>query len=139
MINTINMQDMRYMNLFEKITGVSTRFCFKYNDFIIFIVPQPMISRAIGEGGKNIKRMSEILTRKIKVVPAPNGNYDIKKFIENIVSPATFRGVDIGENEIVVASAGTQSKAALMGRDKKRLHELQKISKDFLGKELRII
>ena len=98
-----------------------------------------MISKAIGEGGKNIRRMSEILARRIKVVPTPNGNYDIKKFIENIVSPATFRGVDIGENEIVVASAGTQSKAALMGRDKKRLFELQKISKDFLGKDLRII
>ena len=133
------MQDMRYMNLFEKITGVSTRFCFKYNDFIVFIVPPQMVSKAIGENGKNIKRMSEVLARRIKVVPSPNGNYDIRKFIENIVSPATFRGVDVGENEIVVASAGTQSKAALMGRDKKRLHELQKIAKDFLGKELRII
>ena len=133
------MQDMRYMNLFEKITGVSTRFCFKYNDFIVFIVPPQMVSKAIGENGKNIKRMSEVLARRIKVVPSPNGNYDIRKFIENIVSPATFRGVDVGESEIVVASAGTQSKAALMGRDKKRLHELQKIAKDFLGKELRII
>ena len=127
------------MNLFEKITGVSTRFCFKYNDFIVFIIPPQLVSKAIGEHGNNIRRMSEILARRIKVVPTPNGNYDIKKFIENIVSPATFRGVDIGENEIVVASAGTQSKAALMGRDKKRLYELQKISKDFLGKELRII
>ena len=139
MINTINMQDMRYMNLFEKITGVSTRFCFKYNDFIVFIIPASAVSRAIGENGKNIKRMSEILGRKIKVVPSPNGNYDIKKFIENIVNPATFRGVEIGEREIIVASAGTQSKAALMGRDKKRLYELQKIAKDFLGKELKVI
>ena len=83
--------------------------------------------------------MSEVLGRKIKVVPSPNGNYDIKKFIENIVNPATFRGVEIGEREIIVASAGTQSKAALMGRDKKRLYELQKIAKDFLGKELKVI
>jgi len=133
------MQDMRYMNLFEKITGVSTRFCFKYNDFIVFIIPPQMVSKAIGENGKNIRRMSEVLGRRIKVVPSPNGNQDMKKFIENLVSPATFRGIEIGENEIVVASAGTQSKAALMGRDKKKLHELQKIAKDFLGKELRVI
>ena len=95
MINTINMQDMRYMNLFEKITGVSTRFCFKYNDFIVFIIPPQLVSRAIGENGRNIKRMSEVLGRKIKVVPSPNGNYDIKKFIENIVNPPTFPPLEI--------------------------------------------
>lgn len=133
------MQDMRHLNLFEKITGVSTRFCFNYGDSMVFLVPHPMISKAIGENGRNIKRVSEILGRKIKVVPSPNGIYDAKKFIENIVSPTAFRGIDIGENEIVVASAGTQSKAALMGRDKKRLHELQKMSKDLFGKELRVI
>ncbi len=51
MVNIIDMQNMRYVNLFEKITGIRTRFCFEYNNFLIICVPQPMISKAIGELG----------------------------------------------------------------------------------------
>ena len=32
MVKTIDMQEMRYLNLFEQITRVRTRFCFKYNE-----------------------------------------------------------------------------------------------------------
>ena len=61
MANTIDMQDIRYLNLFNKITRVSTRFCFKYNEMIIFCVPKQLISKALGERGKNIKQINEIL------------------------------------------------------------------------------
>jgi len=64
------MQEMRYLNLFEKITTVSTRFCFKYNESIVFCVPMNMISRAVGENGRNAKKISEVLGRKIKIISA---------------------------------------------------------------------
>ena len=137
MAGTIDMQDMRYLNLFAKITQVSTRYCFKYNSNIIFCVPREMISKAIGENGKNIKKMSEIIGKRIKVVQSPKGIGDAKKFIESIVSPVTFKGLEISGDEIIL-TAGNQNKAALIGRDKRRLIELQKISKDYFGKELRI-
>ena len=68
MVNTLNMQDIRYLNLFNKITRVSTRFCFKYNEAIIFCVPKQLVSKAVGEGGRNVKHISEILKRKIKII-----------------------------------------------------------------------
>lgn len=136
-MNTINMQDMRYINLFAKTTGVSTRHCFKYNDFIIFAVPKVLVSKAIGENGKNVKRMSEILGRKIKVVASPENSSHVPKFIEDIVSPVGFKDIETNSNEITI-TAGPQNKAALLGRNKRRLIELQKIAKDFLGKDLRI-
>lgn len=137
MMNTINMQDMRYLNLFSKTAGVSTRYCFKHNDFIIFAVPRNLVSKAIGEGGKNVKRMSEILGKKIKVVAAPETQNEEKRFIEDIVSPVGFKDIEISAKEVVII-AGSQNKAALIGRNKRRLLELQKIAKDFLGKDLRI-
>ncbi|MFH1325334.1 MAG: hypothetical protein ABIH49_01010 [archaeon] len=138
MAGTIDMQAMRHLNLFNKITRISTRFCFNYNNTIFFCVPRNMLSRAIGENGSNIKKMNEVLRRKIKVIASPRGIEDAKRFIESIVSPVTFRDLTINGNEITI-SAGTQSKAALIGRDKRRLLELQNIAKDFFGKELRII
>jgi len=137
-MKTIDMQDMRYLNLFGRITKVNTRFCFKYNENIIFCVPRMFISKAVGEGGKNIKQMSMILRKRIKVVPRPQGVQDVKQFIEAVVKPITFKDLEIKDNEIIL-TAGSQSKAALIGRNKRRLLEMQRIIKDFFGQEFKII
>ncbi len=136
--NTIDMQDMRHLNLFEKITRVNTRFCFKYNETIIFCVPKYLVSKAISEGGKNVKQISVILRKKIKIIPIPLGIQHAKPFIEAIVSPVVFRDLEVKDNEIIL-TAGSQSKAALIGRNKRRLLEMQKIVKDYFGKEFRIV
>jgi len=137
-MNTINMQDMRYLNLFERITRVNTRFCLKYNETIIFCVPKHLVSKAIGEGGKNVKEMSMILRKKIKIIPTPQGIQHARKFIESTVSPVVFKDLEIKDDEMVL-TAGSQSKAALIGRNKRRLLEMQKIVKDFFGREFRIV
>lgn len=137
MVNTINMQDMRYLNLFEKIMRVRTRFCFRYNETIVFCVPKTLMAKAIGERGKNIKKMSEILGKKIKVVVVPNGINDVEIFIRSVVSPVTFKNIEIRDNEIMVA--GGSNKAALIGRHKRRLLEMQKIVGDYFGKNFRVV
>jgi len=125
------------LNLFNQITKVRTRFCFKYNEAIYFCVPKPLVSRAIGEGGKNIRRISEMIRKKVRVVAVPQGISDARNFIQAVVSPVTFKDIEIRENELII-NAGTQSKAALIGRNKRRLLEMQRVVKDFFGKELRI-
>ena len=138
MAGTINMQDMRYLNLFRRITGISTRHVLKYNEMIIFGVPKSLISKAIGEKGRNIKKIGEILGKRIKVIPIPQGIEHAKQFIEAIVNPVTFKELEIKEG-ILVLTAGSRSKAALIGRNKRRLLEMQKVIKDFFGKEFKII
>lgn len=137
MVNTIDMQEIRYLNLFEKIMRVRTRFCFKYNDAIVFCVPKHSMAKAIGEGGKNIRKMSQILGRKIKVVIAPNGIEDLGDFVKAVINPLTFRNIEVKDNEVIVT--GGSNKAALIGRNKRRLLEMQKVIKDFFGKEFRVI
>ena len=137
MVNTIDMQEIRYLNLFERIMKVRTRFCFRYNEMIVFCVPRPLLSKAIGEGGKNIRKMGEILGKRIKIVAAPQGIRDAESFISAIISPVTFRGIGINDNEVVVS--GGSNKAALIGRNKRRLLEMQKIVKGFFRKEFRVV
>lgn len=132
------MQDMRYMNLFSRISRVNTRFCFKYNEIIFFCVPQMLISKAIGEKGANIKKISEVLKKRVKIIPYPKGIEDAREFISKIISPVEFKDLEITDNEIII-TAGSQNKAALLGRNKRRLLEMQKIVKDYFGKELRIV
>ena len=138
MVNTIDMQDMRYLNLFRKITHISTRFCFRYNEAIVFCVPKSLIHKALGEEGRNVKKLNHILGKKIKVIAKPRGTRDAKSFIQALVSPVRFKNLAVNDDEIIL-TAGNQSKAALIGRNKRRLLEMQKIVSDFFGKEFRIV
>ena len=137
MVNTIDMQDIRYLNLFGQVTHVQTRFCFNYNNTLVFCVPYPLLQRAVGENGKNIQTMKEILRKRVRIVARPRGIQDAKNFIGSIVNPLTINDLRIEGNEIIISS-NRQNKAALIGRDKRRLKEMQVIVRDFFEKELRI-
>ena len=134
MAGIIDMQIMRYINLFAKTTKVQTTKVFVYNNQIVFAVPKDKVSVAIGRSAVNVKKMNEILRRKIKVVimPAINSNKEIDEFIKDVVAPIEFNGIEIKENSIVV-NAGRQSKAALIGRGRQREKELGAALKNFFG------
>jgi NusA-like KH domain protein len=137
MKKTIDMQLMRYINLFRKISGVGPKHCFIYNSTIIFVVPKHSVQRAIGENSNNLKKMSEIVQRKIKIVAAPNDIKDAEGFISTIVFPAQIKNIEI-ENNMLIINSAPQNKAMLIGREKRRLDEMKKIIKDYFGKEVKI-
>lgn len=137
MIKTFDMRVMRYINLFSRISKVNPKHCFIYNNTIIFVVIPSYVNKAIGENGYNIKKLSEILTKKIKVVAAPKGVEDAEKFISTIIYPAQIKSIEINEN-ILVINTTSQNKAILIGRNKTRFDEMKRIVKDYFGKDLKI-
>jgi transcription antitermination factor NusA-like protein len=118
-------------------TRIRTRFTFEYNNTLFFCVPKKLVTKAIGKEGKNVKQISSILKKKIKVIPCPKGIEDAKNFISTIVSPVEFKDLEVAEGVITI-NAGSQSKAALIGRNKRRLIEMQRIAKDFFSKDVKI-
>jgi len=138
MARTLDMKFIRYLNLFEKITKVRTQHCFIYNFTIVFLVPQRDMAKAIGESGKNIKKLSQILEKKVKIITIPSGIEYIEKFILDIIYPVKFKNIEIKEDRLVI-SAGLQSRAALIGRNKSRLNEMKEILQQYFGiKNVRI-
>ena len=132
------MQLMRYINLLYRVANIKTKRCFIYNNVIVFAVPSAFISRAIGPNGKNVKEMQEKLGRKIRIIKEADGIGDAERFVEDIVDPITFVSIEVREDQIIL-TAGTRSKAALLGRNKRRYEELNRIIQETFGKELRII
>jgi len=128
------MQLMRYINLFSKTTKIQTRRVFVYNNQIVFAVAESKVSLAIGKGACNVKKMNEILRKKIKVVAMPDVDdaNGIKKFVEDVVSPIEFNGVELRGDSLTI-NAGRQSKAALIGRERVREKELSDVLKSYFG------
>jgi len=137
MVNTIDMQDLRYLNLFNKVTRVNTKYCFEYNNTIYFCVPKNLIRKAIGEDARNIRRISETIRKRVKIVPIPRDIGDAKFFIEAVVNPIQIKEMEINENEIIVGG-NVQTKASLIGRNKRRLLEMQEIVRDFFKREFKV-
>ena len=138
MIKTIDMKHMRYINLFEKVSGVHPKHCFVYNSAIVFVVPKDMLAKVIRDSGRDLKKMSEILGRKIKVAILPNGLEDAEEFISAIVHPVQIKSIEV-KDDLLIINAGPQNKAILIGRNKARLEEMKPIVKSYFGKEIRIV
>jgi NusA-like KH domain protein len=132
MAGVIDMQLMRYINLFSKVSNVSTTNCFIYNNQITYCVPESKVSQAIGKDAVNVRRLNEILRKKIKVIAMPqNENRDeIAKFIGKIIEPVEFNKIEVKDNAVVI-TAGRMSKAALIGRNRMREKELAEVLKNY--------
>ncbi len=137
---TINMQTMRYINLLHKVTRVKARKCFVYNNVIYFAVHPRFLSKAIGPSGKNLKLISERLGKRVRVIKDAPGNVKgIERFISSIVSPVEFVSLEVRDG-VFILTAGSRTRAAtLIGRNKVRLDELNKIIESYFGKRLRIV
>ena len=138
MTSTLDMQDLRYLNLFAQITKVNTRYFFEYNNMLVFCVPRKLIKQALGQNAENLKKMSGIIGKRIRVVAQPDGVEDAREFIKRVVSPLTFNDLEITTNEIIM-NAGRMNKALLIGREKRRLIEMQNIIKYFFKRDFRIV
>ena len=135
----INMQTMRYINLLDRESRVKTSKCFVYNNTIYFAVPPEKISKAIGPNANNIRRLQEQIGKKIRIIKKVGNKEDAGKFVQEIVAPVRFKSVDINDNVVIITAGSNQSKASLIGRDKRRLLELSKILKDLFDFDLKII
>ena len=86
-----------------------------------------------------MKRISEILQKKIRVIQCPRGIQDARGFIGVLVKPIMFKDLQITNTEIILTAGSMQNKAVLIGRDKRRFFEMQKIIKDFFSRDFRIV
>jgi NusA-like KH domain protein len=132
MVKVLDMQFIRYANLFERVTRIRTNHCFSYNNTVIFAVPRNFVMQAIGRDNINLKKLSGIIGKRIKIVAIPHGIEDIENFVSIITYPIKFKAIDVKETDVII-NADAQSKASLIGRGKIRLEEMQNILEQYFG------
>ncbi len=119
---------MKFMSLFESMTGAKVRDCIISEASITFIVEEGEIAKAIGKGASNIKRLEAKLKKKIKVAEFSN---EITKFIQSLVYPAKVQDIQYDGRIVTISAADTQSRGMMIGREANILRAYESIAKRY--------
>jgi len=114
---------MKYMSLFSSITRASVKDVINA-DKLIFIVDGGQMAKAIGKHGANVKRMSNMLKRDLKIVEF---NPDPVAFIKNFIAPIKPTEISNEDGVITITGKTTSEKGILIGRNAANLNKLKEI------------
>ena len=120
---------IKYMSMFEAMTGVKLKDCFiDDNDIITFVVDDIYVGKAMGRRKQNLQNLEKIIKKKMKIL---GFSEDIKKFIKNIVYPLNIKDVKMEENVVKIFPPDARTKSILIGRNSKNLNNLKNILKRY--------
>ncbi len=125
--------EMRYIALFENITGATANDCVidTEGDRIIFLAKAGEMGLAIGKGGKNINMLRKMTGRPIEVVEFSD---NVEGLIRNCLSPAKVKEVRITERpdrKIVVVEVDPKDKALAIGKNGRTIDKTRMLAKRY--------
>ncbi len=124
----LSSESIRYLTLFESITGASVKDCMVQDDKIIFVVRKGDMGAAIGKGGINIERAKELIGKKIEVIEHSDNP---EEFIVNIFKPIKVRVkiVEKGGKKVAQVSVDPQYKGLAIGKGGKNINKAKELAR----------
>lgn len=126
--------EMRYIALFESITGASVKDCIldEEQGRVIFIVSEGQVGVAIGRGGRNIHTLERMTSKKHEIIEYSE---DPSQFIKNALKPAAVTEIRITERpdgkSIAVVAVNPRDKGVAIGKNGKNAERLRFLAKRY--------
>ncbi len=130
----ITSTEMRYIALFESITGASVKDCIidEEQGRVIFVVSEGQIGMAIGKGGRNIRVLERMTGKKHEIIEYSE---EPVQFIKNALKPAVVREVRITERSdgktMAVVSVNPRDKGVAIGKNGRNAERLRFLAKRY--------
>jgi N utilization substance protein A len=127
-------REMRYISLFESITGASVKDCIvnEEQNRVIFVVSQGQIGMAIGRGGKNIHVLERMTSKKHEIIEYSE---EPVQFIKNALKPAMVKEVRITERPngktIAVVAVNPRDKGVAIGKNGRNAERVRFLAKRY--------
>ncbi|AKG91638.1 NusA family KH domain protein [Geoglobus ahangari] len=122
----LSTESIRYIALFESLTGANVKDCLIYDDKVVFLVRKGDMGLAIGKGGINVEKAREIIGKKVEVLEHSD---DPQEFIQNLFRPVKVK-VNIVEKEgkkIAYVQAPLQYKGLVIGKGGKNINKVKEL------------
>ncbi|MGQ9506736.1 MAG: NusA-like transcription termination signal-binding factor [Candidatus Bathycorpusculaceae bacterium] len=126
--------EMRYIALFENITGASVKDCIvdEEQGRVIFIVNEGQVGVAIGKGGRNIRTLERMTGKKHEIIEYSE---DPVQFIKNALKPAVVKEIRLTERPdgktIAVVSVNPRDKGVAIGKNGRNAERLRFLAKRY--------
>lgn len=127
---------MRYIALFESVSGASVKDCIidEEQGRAIFIVNKGQVGIAIGKGGRNIHTLEKMTGKKHEIVEYSE---EPVQFIKNALKPAAVREVRITERTdgktMAVVIVNPKDKGVAIGKNGKNAERLRFLAKRYFN------
>jgi N utilization substance protein A len=127
-------KEMRFIALFESITGATVRDCILDEDTnrAIFIVKEGDIGMAVGKGGKNIRLLERMTSKKHEIIEFSENP---ARFIKNALKPAHVREIRITEKPdgktMAVVSVDPRDKGVAIGKNGRNAERIRFLAKRY--------
>jgi N utilization substance protein A len=126
----LSMDGIRYIALFEKITGASARDCYEdtENNRLLFVVKNGDMGLAIGKGGDHINNVKKAINKSIEIIEHSD---DPVVFIKNAFHPVILKNINIkiiDGKRIAYVEVPSKEKGLAIGRDGKNIEKVKRLS-----------
>jgi len=127
-------KEMRYIALFESITGATVKDCIvdEEQNRIIFVVKEGDLGAAIGKGGKNIRLLERMTGKKHEIIEYAESP---AQFIKNALKPARVNEIRITERpdgkSIAVVSVSPRDKGVAIGKNGRNAERIRFLAKRY--------
>ena len=127
---------IRFISIIQKITKSAVKDCIESEDKFLIIIGENEISKAIGKGGANVKKLERALKRKVKLVEY---NSKVVQFIKNLVFPLKIVNAEEKDGIIIITPPDTKTRGYLIGRNAQNLRYTESIAKRYFPiKEIKV-
>ncbi|MDI9646221.1 MAG: NusA-like transcription termination signal-binding factor [Archaeoglobales archaeon] len=127
-------ESIRYLTLFENLTGASVKDCLIFDEKVIFVVRKGDMGVAIGKGGINVEKAKELIGKKIEIIEHSD---DPAEFIANIFKPISVK-VKIMEKDgknVAQISVSPDLKGIVIGKGGKNINKAKELARRHHGIE----
>ena len=127
-------REMRYIALFESITGATVKDCVIDDELnrIIFIIKEGDVGIAIGKKGKNIHMLERMTGKKHEII---EHSEKPDQFIKNALKPARVNEIRISERTdgktIAVVSVDPKDKGVAIGKNGRNAERIRFLAKRY--------
>ena len=126
--------EMRYIALFESMTGATAKDCLIDNDLnkIIFVTKEKEAGLAVGRNGSKVKMLRKMTGRNIEIIEYAD---NIQEFIKNAFIPARVKEIRVAERldhrKIAVVKVDERDKGLAIGRGGERADRVRQLAKRY--------
>ncbi len=132
-LKQISNDELYLLGVLERVTGAKANDVVQQDDGVVFVVAPGELGRAIGKQGVNIKRLREVLDKKVDIVEY---DADVNAFLGRLFLPAAITGIsetDVMGRKILQVRVDPEKKGLAIGKGGEKIKRARVLCNRLFG------